>query len=948
VHLRGSCALDCVTCDCRHQKAEWPIVERTIREGGRRLTLRSAEGSPWLERAVGLARECGFSEVVARVSGVAHADPERARELERAGVDAVLLPFFSHDPRIHDRLARAPNAMVMGLMGLRALAAVGLAVDVEIPLFSTALQDLTALVDLLKRAAPDLRSARFYTSTQDLPAKLAHEPWGVLAPLLARAITRCIETDIAVTLSNAEGVPVCALADDPTLQGKVIRFNPKGKRPRANLPTACGSCAIKRQCGSVPLAYQRRYGDQGLRPYSHRPRHLFDVQRTTPLRRWTDVERDAARKVGLLVLRPTVDCNQDCVFCSANETSNNVNEDPDKMVRQIARRARNPNLHQISFGGGEPTLSKHLVTFIDTARRAGVSAIDLVTNGVLLARESKVIELKAAGLTRAMVSLHAHDEELARSTTLKAGDFQKTVAGLHNLIKHDIRVTVNHVVSALNYRHLERFVEFFHAEFHGKPSLSFAFITPQFRALEHLELVPRLSDVMPYLARAMYRALELKQPFVVGSRQGIPPCFLKEFAGWSDFFMYGAESTVEDAFQKKPYARRYGTDELEPIEGRRAEPEDFLCNAAGDRTWAVQPLAFEEVPTLLRNPERERMGLLGWPVRDTQPAPIHVARSRHVRALLAGSAARAHHLFQAALPLSGFAIDAVASPHAPGSGDPRFGSRPTYNSVAEAIDEAAPECLVIASATLAHEPLLRLAIERGLPVLVEKPVTGDSAVVRELEAEAAARGVLVMPAHQVLFADGLERLLDRGPSAEVSLTRRVPAHQPDLPKGWSKKALFETLYHLAALIGAVASGKLEKVTVLQLLGDSQPERLRLSLEYEGTRAELLVEGKAGHDELSLSAGDLTWARRDNELTLREGQRSERIERTHGDATRMLSHFGECVLGRASPRVGLADAARAIDAVNQILSALEAAGANFARPQGPRHAATKALVPRYSK
>ena len=52
-------------------------------------------------------------------------------------------------------------------------------------------------------------------------------------------------------------------------------------------------------------------------------------QRTTRRRVWSDEQRQAARKVDLLVLRPTVNCNQDCTFCSANETSGNVWSDHD-------------------------------------------------------------------------------------------------------------------------------------------------------------------------------------------------------------------------------------------------------------------------------------------------------------------------------------------------------------------------------------------------------------------------------------------------------------------------------------------------------------------------------------------------------------------------------------------------------------------------------------------
>ena len=66
-------------------------------------------------------------------------------------------------------------------------------------------------------------------------------------------------------------------------------------------------------------------------------------------------------------------------------------------------------------------------------------------------------------------------------------------------------------------RGVRRFrVEFVRESFGGRVMISFAFVTPQYKALEGIEQVPRLSDVMPFLKRALYRAVELGQPFSNG------------------------------------------------------------------------------------------------------------------------------------------------------------------------------------------------------------------------------------------------------------------------------------------------------------------------------------------------------------------------------------------------------------------------------------------------
>lgn len=967
VHLSGTCSLDCVVCDCAVRGPSLPEIERLLEGGGSRVTLRSADTSPLLEPVARLARERGFAEIRVRTSGVDFTDAASAGRLRTLGVDAVVVPFFSQRSAAHDRIARRPDALVRALVGVRALAEAGLAIDAEVPLLGPRWQDPVALVELLVRAVPGLRAARFHHPLATLPPEVAAPRWSEEAPLLARALERCRALGVATVIGDSDHVPICALRGFPEVQERVVRFSVRGRKPSPGLPPPCEACAVKRQCSGVSGSYRALHGVQDLAPYAARPKALFAAQRTTPQRKWTDEQRAAARKVGLQVLRPTVNCNQDCVFCSANETSGNVWEDPSRMIRTIARRART-GVYQISFGGGEPTLSKHLVDFVATASRAGVRDVDIVTNAVLLARPGKVEELRAAGLTRAFVSLHAHDEALSRTITLKSGDFDKTRQGIHNLLRAGVAVTINHVVSRLNYRYLRRFVEFLHAEFEGRVSLSFAFVTPQYRALENLALVPRLTDVMPYLARAMYRALELGQRFVVGSRQGIPPCFLKEFAPWSDVLMMAEEAATEDGHQKqkaeacgscryrefctglwKPYVARHGTSEIAPVPGRLITREEVVRpSERGGSTvlWVDRPTSFEAAPSEVRDREAEARGVEGWPFTAAPPVDVAVGRSRPLRALLIGSGQRARALFDAASEARVLTVDAVASPHAPEGEPSRFGFCPTYASAEEAALDVLPECLVVASSTRSHEAIVRLALSSRLPALVEKPVGGESDVVRALARESESLGVSILPAHQLLHADGLDRLLDAGPHATVRCVRRVRAGQADLPRSWARGALFETLYHWIVVLNALAGGAPGSVVVLHRSGDSRPERFALRLVYPASVAELVVEGDAVEDELAFTAGDREWARTGGKLRLTERGVAKDVERTGSDAAHLLHAFARVVQDGERPRSTLRDAALAIDATNLALAALESSGVEFGRPAEPRHAASAGLRTSY--
>jgi predicted dehydrogenase len=74
----------------------------------------------------------------------------------------------------------------------------------------------------------------------------------------------------------------------------------------------------------------------------------------------------------------------------------------------------------------------------------------------------------------------------------------------------------------------------------------------------------------------------------------------------------------------------------------------------------------------------------------------------------------------------------------------------------EALEVA--DAVVVASPAAAHAPIARAAIERGLPVLVEKPFALSSVEAESVASLADARGVPVLAGHLLLFHPAIERL----------------------------------------------------------------------------------------------------------------------------------------------------------------------------------------------
>ena len=74
-----------------------------------------------------------------------------------------------------------------------------------------------------------------------------------------------------------------------------------------------------------------------------------------------------------------------------------------------------------------------------------------------------------------------------------------------------------------------------------------------------------------------------------------------------------------------------------------------------------------------------------------------------------------------------------------------------YADALAMVDDAGLDALVVATPTMAHAPIGLAAIERGIPVLIEKPLAGTVAEGLELVAAARARGVPLQVGHVERF-----------------------------------------------------------------------------------------------------------------------------------------------------------------------------------------------------
>ncbi len=102
-----------------------------------------------------------------------------------------------------------------------------------------------------------------------------------------------------------------------------------------------------------------------------------------------------------------------------------------------------------------------------------------------------------------------------------------------------------------------------------------------------------------------------------------------------------------------------------------------------------------------------------------------------------------------------------------------------HASVAEMLDPAAIDGVLIVAPTDQHGALIAEVAARGLPVLCEKPCGLTAEAVRASAAAAAAAGAPLQVAYWRRFVPGLRRLRDRIAAGELGVIHLVTCYQWD-------------------------------------------------------------------------------------------------------------------------------------------------------------------------
>lgn len=233
---------------------------------------------------------------------------------------------------------------------------------------------------------------------------------------------------------------------------------------------------------------------------------------------------------GVLELRVTCRCNEQCPFCNSALWAENLLEDPGA-VEAALQAAPSLGVHTVHFTGGEPTLARELPDWVRTARDLGLRVV-VQTNGLLLDRDG-FWDAFGAGAAAALpdalfVSFHTARPERLEALTGVGGTLGRKVEGIRKALARGVAVDLNVVLQRANLDEAGDLPAFVAGAFGTSVTMVLSVVAPTGRAADRPDLWPTMAGAATALAAALDAAAALGIPALVPEACGVPACVLPD------------------------------------------------------------------------------------------------------------------------------------------------------------------------------------------------------------------------------------------------------------------------------------------------------------------------------------------------------------------------------------------------------------------------------------
>jgi cyclic pyranopterin phosphate synthase len=197
------------------------------------------------------------------------------------------------------------------------------------------------------------------------------------------------------------------------------------------------------------------------------------------------------------------DCNLACDYCTITPAMR-ARALPTARVLAAMRDARARGYDRVAFTGGEPTLRTDLLGLVRTARTLGFVDVKVQSNGLLFAHRANLERLVAAGASTFHLSIHTHEAERYDALVRREGAYRLMVEGLDALVALGLDPVADVILKSDTYERLPDALAWLRARGVRRADLWFVSLTDGNR--ENVASMPRMTDVVPFMARAFDEA----------------------------------------------------------------------------------------------------------------------------------------------------------------------------------------------------------------------------------------------------------------------------------------------------------------------------------------------------------------------------------------------------------------------------------------------------------
>lgn len=215
-------------------------------------------------------------------------------------------------------------------------------------------------------------------------------------------------------------------------------------------------------------------------------------------------------------------CNLNCKFCYYHDVDKGEWKRLSSAKFEALKFRKLFGNDRVDLTGGEPTIYPYILELVRYCKKIGLRP-SIITNGIALSDEKKVVNLKQAGVFDYLVSVHGLDEVYDRIVGVNGmSKIQK--AGIRNIINNNIPLRINVTMNKFNSVQLPEIANY--AVSINARVVNFI----NFNALNHWDHVEKIdfqekySIIVPYLRDAIKI---LDQKGIESNIRFFPLCLIK-------------------------------------------------------------------------------------------------------------------------------------------------------------------------------------------------------------------------------------------------------------------------------------------------------------------------------------------------------------------------------------------------------------------------------------